>query len=255
MKLFYREFGSGKPLVILHGFLGFSDNWVTLGKKWAEQYRVIIADARNHGNSPHDQTFSYESMVEDLRYLINELVLDNFVLMGHSMGGKTAMKYAVSFPEKVEKLIVADMGVKYYPVTHDGLLKSLLDLPITSFNSRKEVEAELSKDIADFGVRQFLLKNLDRDTDGKFKWKANLKVLYREIDHLGEALQVSEHSNVTTLFLAGSKSDYILAEDVDEIKSHFPNSRLETINNAGHWLHAEQPQSFYAAVNHFLQET
>ncbi|WP_420384860.1 alpha/beta fold hydrolase [Roseivirga sp.] len=247
----HKILGEGKPLVILHGLFGSLDNWMTLGKKWAEDRQVILVDQRNHGNSFHSDDFSYQVMAEDLLKLLNHLQLDKITLLGHSMGGKTAMEFATHHEEKIEKLIVADIGPKYYPVHHHTIIKAFYSVPVASLQSRNEADDILAQQIPDFGIRQFLLKNLAREKNG-FRWKMNLDVIANKIEEVGKSLNQNAGFGKPTLFVRGSKSDYILNDDLNLIHSIFSDSRLETIENADHWLHAEKPQEFFQIVNSFM---
>jgi pimeloyl-ACP methyl ester carboxylesterase len=252
MKLFSRNLGNGYPLVILHGLMGFSDNWITLGKKWSEKYRVLLPDARNHGLSPHSETFNYDVMAKDLLGFLQDQQINDCYMIGHSMGGKTAMHLAIHHPEFVRKLVVADMGVKKYPIKHDHLLDALLSLQLDKFTSRKDVEGALSKKISDPGIRMFLLKNLHRGDAGAFQWKANISVLRDRLDDLGNALPLKSRAEMPTLFIRGERSDYIEDLDIPGIKNHFPLVSIQTLAGAGHWLHAEKPDQFYQMVNEFF---
>ncbi len=247
MKLHYRELGEGKPFVILHGLFGFSDNWQTHAKKLASYYRVILVDLRNHGHSDWSDDFSYDLMVSDLKELFDDLQLENVVLLGHSMGGKTAMLFAQKFPDLLEKLIVVDMGVKAYPMHHDHILEGLNSINLTILTARSEAEKQLAKHIDSDGVRQFLLKNIYWKEKGKMAWRMNIPVLERELPNIISALPKGE-SFVPTLFIRGEMSNYVLDEDFHEIENQFPDSEFVTIPNAGHWVHAEAPEEFIDAV-------
>jgi len=251
MLLNYKTFGEGDPLIILHGLFGSLDNWVTLGKKFGEDFKVILVDQRNHGQSFHDDSFSYEQMAEDLCQFMGALNIRKAHIIGHSMGGKTAMEFTRQYPEKVDKLIVADIGPKFYPVHHTEILKAFYSVPINQLTSRKEADEILSKSINDFGIRQFLLKNLSREGSG-FKWKMNLDVIAKNIEEVGKALNQNSIIHNNTLFLRGGNSDYVLNDDFNLIHSVFPNSKVDTIEGAGHWLHAEKPGDFYQIVIQFL---
>jgi len=247
----HKILGEGKPLIILHGLFGSLDNWMTLGKKWSETHKVILVDQRNHGNSFHADEFNYQILAEDLNQLMNHLKIDKATIIGHSMGGKTAMTFAVEFPEKVEKLIIADIGPKSYPVHHHEIIKAFYSVPVDKLESRKEADEILSKRIDDFGVRQFLLKNLSREKSG-FEWKMNLDVISQKIEEVGKSLNQNATFEKATLFIRGSKSDYVLDEDINMMHSIFKNCQLQTVEGAGHWLHAEKPKEFFEAVKHFL---
>lgn len=247
----YKVFGEGKPLIILHGLFGSLDNWVTLGKKFAENFQVYLIDQRNHGQSFHDSAFSYDVMSEDLYKFMGEMAIERASLIGHSMGGKTVMEFASKYPDKIDKLIVADIGPKSYPVHHSTILKAFYSVPVDALSSRKEADEMLGKLISDFGIRQFLLKNLTRVGDG-FKWKMNLDVIASKIEEVGKGLNQNASFNKETIFIRGGNSDYILDDDFYLIKSIFTNSKIDTIDGAGHWLHAEKPMEFYDKVTAFL---
>lgn len=250
MELFFREFGSGKPLVILHGLFGFSDNWQMHAKKFSEYYRVILVDLRNHGHSPWSDDFSYQNMVEDLFELFNKLDLSDVILLGHSMGGKVAMHFAQSHPDILDKIIVVDMGVKQYPLHHQHILKAFDSIDLENITARSEAERILSSFIESKGVVQFLLKNLYWRDKGKLAWRVNFKVLEASMPEILSALPCKEVL-IPTLFIRGALSDYILDSDIEEIENFFPDSQLVTINNAGHWVHAEAPEEFTDAVLSF----
>jgi pimeloyl-ACP methyl ester carboxylesterase len=253
MLLYSNIIGEGQPFLILHGFLGMGDNWKTLGNKFAENnYQVHLIDQRNHGRSFHDDKFNYEVLVEDLKQYCGHHQLNNFILLGHSMGGKTAMLFATTYPEMVSKLIVADISPRFYPIHHDQILEGLSSLDFDALKSRTEADKVLSHYVSDFGTRQFLLKNLYWVEKGKLGFRMNLEVLKNNIAEVGEALPISNTFSGDTLFLRGDKSEYIALNDTVLIKMQFPNSTIETIANAGHWLHAENPDDFYDSVIRFL---
>lgn len=250
-QLNYKTFGEGEPLIILHGLFGSLDNWITLAKKFADNYKVYIVDQRNHGLSFHDDAWDYDVMAEDLCEFMSTEQLDKALLIGHSMGGKTVMNFAVKYPEKVDKLIVADIGPKYYPVHHTTIIKALYSIDVNALSSRNEADEQMQKLISEFGVRQFLLKNLQRDGDS-FRWKMNLDVIAKNIEEVGKALNQNATYAQPTLFIRGGKSDYIQDGDFNTIHSIFPKSKIETIASAGHWLHAEKPAEFFQLVTEFL---
>ena len=244
--------GEGAPLLILHGFLGMGDNWKTLGNRFAEKYQVHLIDQRNHGRSFHSDEFSYEVLVEDLSNYIDYHQLDKVKLLGHSMGGKTAMLYAVTHPEKIDQLIVVDIAPKYYSAHHEDILNGLGAIDFNKQQSRKEIEDVLSNYVPEFGVRQFLLKNVYRVSKDKFGFRFHLKTLTEKYDEVGVALPSLTHFDGETLFLRGENSGYITENDKESIASHFPNNKVITVKNAGHWLHAENPADFYDNVVSFL---
>ena len=264
MKLFYRKIGEGKPIIILHGLFGQSDNWNSFAKQFKESgYAIYLVDVRNHGHSPHSDSWNYQVMSDDVYELINDndLTKDGkIILIGHSMGGKIAMQFTINYPELLYKLIVVDIGPKHYPPHHQEILKALNSVDLPLLKTRKDADVILSKYINDVGTKQFLLKNLYW-TDGTkesavgnigFNWRFNLKIISSKIDNVGEAIAEGISSNTSTLLIKGSKSNYILNEDATFIKSTFPNSVIETINDAGHWVHAEKPKELYERMMNFI---
>ena len=245
--------GKGKPFIILHGFLGMGDNWKTLAKQFSESnYQVHLVDQRNHGRSFHSEEFDYELMADDLKAYCDKHNLSDIILLGHSMGGKTAMLFAATFPKLVSKLMVADISPRYYPIHHDTILEGLTSLNFSEIKSRCEADEALSNYIKDQGVRMFLLKNLYWVEKGQLGLRLNLPVLKENVAEVGEALPIHATFEKDTLFLRGDRSEYIGEQDEIIIHRHFPNSKIVTISNAGHWLHAENPKDFYTTVIKFL---
>ena len=245
--------GEGNSLLILHGFLGMSDNWKTIGLQLATNgFQVHLLDMRNHGRSFHSDEFSYELMAQDVFDYCKANDLGKVNVLGHSMGGKTAMLFAVTYPEMVEKLIVADIGPKFYPQHHQTILGGLNAVDFSLKPSRNEVEEILSQYITDFGTRQFLLKSLYWQEPGQLAFRFNLAVFNKKIEEIGKPLPENTVFNKPTLFIRGGNSNYILDEDFSTIQQHFSDSKIETIPNAGHWLHAENPKMFYEMASLFL---
>ena len=244
--------GEGKPFVILHGFLGMSDNWKTLGNQFAEHFQVHLVDQRNHGRSFHDDSFHYEALAEDLKHYFDANQIKEAILLGHSMGGKTAMLFATLYPELVSKLIIADISPRFYPIHHDAILQGLNSLDFNVLKSRSQADKQLANYVSDFGTRQFLLKNLYWIEKGKLALRMNLEALTENVSEVGEALPIHAKFEGDTLFLRGDKSEYIGNQDEAIIKNHFPEANIITISNAGHWLHAENPEDFYNAVTNFV---
>jgi esterase len=246
--------GQGQPFIILHGFLGMSDNWRTLGKRFAEQgYQVHLVDQRNHGRSFNSDIFNYEVLVEDLKRYCIEYNLKNLIFLGHSMGGKTAMLFAAKYPELISKLIVADIAPRYYPKHHESILKGLSALDFEVLKTRKEAEDVLAHYVSEFSRRQFLLKNLYWKEKGQLDLRINLKALKENIEEMGKALPINSIFRGEALFLKGEKSNYITLNDDALIKAHFPKAILKTISNAGHWLHAENPKDFFEEVIRYVK--
>ena len=245
--------GEGKPFIIIHGFLGMSDNWKTLGLQFAQLgFQIHLLDMRNHGKSFHSDEFNYEIMVEDVKAYVDFHNLQNITLLGHSMGGKIAMLFATIYPDLVEKLIIADIGPKYYAPHHQSILEALNAVDFSKKPSRSEVDEIISKYISDFGTKQFLLKNLYWETPDQLAFRFNLPVFNEKISEIGTALPFENHFNKPVLFLRGDKSDYILDSDFETILHHFPLAIIKTISNAGHWLHVENPSVFYSEVEKFV---
>ena len=247
--------GTGKSVCILHGFLGMSDNWKTLGSSLAEHnLEVHLIDQRNHGRSFHSEDFNYDVLAHDLKEYLEDKNIEETMIIGHSMGGKTAMQFACNYPEKTSKLLVADIAPKFYPPHHHDIINGLNKVNVQELKSRAEADSELQKHIADFGIRQFLLKNLYRDQEKKLSFRFNLPVLSHKMEEVGENINSTDHYPGPTLFLKGSKSEYVSDNDMIQIKSHFPNATMNTISNAGHWLHAENPREFLSKALLFLNE-
>ncbi|MFN4762468.1 alpha/beta fold hydrolase [Gillisia sp. Q332] len=246
--------GEGKPLLILHGFLGMGDNWKTLGNKFAEAgFQVHLLDLRNHGRSPHSGEMNYEVMAQDINEYCTRYSLKNIGLLGHSMGGKVAMQAAGTFPDLVEKLIIVDISPKYYAPHHKQIMEGLATLKEAKLTSRSEAEKLLESFIKDDGTRLFLLKNLYWKTKGKLALRLNLEVLNDKIEEVGKALPSKAHFEKPALFIKGEKSGYITKEDENLILHHFPNAEIVSIPGAGHWVHAEKMPEFYSEVMRFME--
>ena len=246
--------GEGSPLLIIHGFLGMSDNWKSFGAQYAaEGYQVHLLDLRNHGRSFHSEDFSYEVMVQDVLEYCQHHKLKTISLIGHSMGGKVAMLFATTYPELVEKLIVADIGPKYYAPHHQDILAGLNAVDFSSKPDRTQVEETLYPFIPDFGTRQFLMKSLFWATPGQLAFRFNLAVFNKKIEEIGLALPETNVFQKPTMFIRGGNSNYVLDSDLPNIQKHFPNLQVATIPNAGHWLHAENPKLFFAETLSFLK--
>ncbi|WP_396632171.1 alpha/beta fold hydrolase [Maribacter sp. R86514] len=247
--------GEGKPLCILHGFLGMLDNWKTLGAQYAENgFRVHLIDQRNHGKSFHSPDFNYDILADDFLNYLDAHDIENSALIGHSMGGKTAMQFACTYPERVNKLIIADIAPKYYPPHHQEIIDGLNAIDTTNLKSRKDADEQLKKHLSNPGIRQFLLKNLQRNDDKKLCFKFNLEVLSDKMEEIGDNINSSDSFNGQTLFLRGDKSEYVTNNDFDIIHRHFPKATVEKIDNAGHWLHAENPKQFFEKSITFLNQ-
>jgi len=254
MKLHFRELGAGQPLIILHGLFGFLDNWQTLAKYLSQKYKVYLVDQRNHGRSPHSPDFNYNFMVQDLVELIEDQQIPEPAIMGHSMGGKTAMNFALQHPDKISKLIVVDIAPKSYPPHHQDILAALHAVDLSVVKTRAEVDEVLAQYIPEQDVRLFLAKNLYRREDNSFAWRMNFPVIEESIEEVGREITSDKPFTKPTLFIKGGNSRYIKPEkDTEPILELFPSASIETIPNAGHWVHAEAPEAFYNLVVNFLQ--
>jgi pimeloyl-ACP methyl ester carboxylesterase len=254
LNLYHRTIGEGKPLIILHGLFGSSENWMTLGNVFSKSYKVIMVDLRNHGQSPHSDQWDYASMAEDVYILCEQLGLKKINLLGHSMGGKVGMTLPDKYPELIDKLVVADIAPKHYPIRHRQIIDGLLAIDIKNISNRKEADTQLSSYISELGIRMFLLKNLDKNHEGGFNWKLNLNAISNHLDNVGLATLPKNKIDIPSLFVRGINSDYVSDDDIMEIRKHYSRSTVETIGNAGHWIHAEQPEAFAKTVLDFLQD-
>ncbi|HEY4650604.1 MAG TPA: alpha/beta fold hydrolase [Pontibacter sp.] len=253
MKLHYREIGHGQPLLILHGLFGTSDNWQTLARRLSENYHVILVDLRNHGRSPHSDQHDYDVMAADVLQLVDALQIPTPAIMGHSMGGKVAMNYALKYPTRLTKLIVVDIAPKAYPPHHDEIIDALQSVDLSTVTSRNEVDAQLAKTIKEEDVRLFLMKNLYRKEDNTFGWRMNLDALERNYDKIAAAITSDIPFKKHTLFIKGGRSRYIKPEDIYSCIEHlFTLVEVETVPGAGHWVHAEAPDKVYELVTTFL---
>ncbi|PSQ95106.1 MAG: alpha/beta hydrolase [Bacteroidetes bacterium SW_9_63_38] len=255
MELFYNQYGDkGPPLIILHGLLGAHGNWHTLSRtSFSDAATVYAVDQRNHGRSPHTDRMDYAGMAADVRDFIARHDLDDVILLGHSMGGKTAMQTALSYPEAIDRLIVADMAPKAYEARHDDLLEALARIDPTTYEDREAIDAALAEDVPSRPTRQFLLKNLDYDGE-QYSWRMNLDAIRAHYDDINAALPQDETYDGPTLFIRGGTSDYVSEDDLPDTRSRFPAAQLVTIDGAGHWVHADSPTPFAEAVMDFLQE-
>ena len=253
MKLYFNKTGSGQPLIILHGLFGSGDNWTTFARNIVSHgFCVYMVDLRNHGRSGWDSEHNYKVMAADVMELIEAEQLQNVVVLGHSMGGKVTMQLAIDFPGSVEKIIVADIGPRYYEPHHQQILKGLQSLDFNKIKTRGEAEDQLALYIDDIGTRQFLLKNLYWKTDTELAIRFNLSVLNDKAEEVGKEIIASQPVTIPALFIAGEKSNYLHEEDNQLIKKLFPNSEIISIPGAGHWIHADQPALLMEAVLQFL---
>ncbi len=251
MTLFFQEYGAGHPVIILHGLLGSLDNWHTLSTAFGKSFRVIAVDQRNHGRSPHSGDMSYKAMASDLLGLSDQLALSSTSIIGHSMGGKTAMQFALDHQDRVEKLIVVDIAPRAYPPLHDEIFDALNSIDLPSMRSRQQIDQALAERIPDTAVRQFLMKNLSRDATDEFRWKANVGVLQNSYAELSRAIDSAKPFANPVLFVQSSRSGYMRESDATDIHRLFPKAEIVSVD-AGHWIHSEAPERFSELVGSFL---
>jgi len=252
MELHFQKYGDGYPLIILHGLFGMSDNWTSHARRLATYFSVYTLDQRNHGRSGWHSDFNYRVMADDLLQFMKCESIEDCFLLGHSMGGKTAMTFALEFPEKVSKLIIADISPDAYNNRHDILIDAMLSVDLADKKSRSEVEAVLQKTIVDERIRHFLLKNLYWKDRTILAWKANLDVILQNLHEVFKEIESASSFLKPSLFIRGGNSHYILDNHIPGINRLFPGSVIETIEGASHWLHAEKPDEFLSLVYSFL---
>ncbi|WP_439181639.1 alpha/beta fold hydrolase [Carboxylicivirga taeanensis] len=266
MKLYHREYGKNGPaLVILHGLYGSSDNWVSIARQLENDYRIYLIDQRNHGQSPHSDEHNYESMSKDLLEFFDANKIDKAHLAGHSMGGKTAMRFALAYPERINKLVILDIAPKSYASfsnyaqitnNHHSIIDSLLKLQLDAAESRRDIDRQLSASLPNVKLRQFLLKNVERKKGGTYQWSLNLPVIKSTLDQIMDGFSQlnpdDHHSTIPSIFIRGEESDYIMDEDTLIIRKFFKNAEVVSIPKAGHWLHAEQPDLLIKTLAYFL---
>jgi len=254
MELNYKKYGEGPDnLVILHGLFGSLDNWKSLGKKFGNYFTTYILDQRNHGKSPHFDEHNYSVMASDLKEFLQQKGIEQTHLLGHSMGGKTVMQFSIQEPQFIKKMIVADIAPKYYPPHHQEVILALKSVDFSIHKDRKKVQTKIEETIADQGIVQFLMKGLKWIDKEQLGWKFNLKVLSEKIENIGEELEGFAYFTNPTLFIRGENSDYITLDDIDAIEEIFPMAQYSTIENSGHWMHAENPQQFFDEALNFLK--
>lgn len=257
MQLFFRKFGKtgDQPLVILHGLFGISDNWVSYGKRIAlEGFEVFIVDMRNHGQSPQSDNFNYLALTDDLFDFIDEYDIDEPIIIGHSMGGKVAMRFALENPFLVKKLVVVDITLKAYGARphHKQIIRAMNSVKLEEVKSRREVEDQLSDLIPEIRIRQFILKNLHRKSDNSFEWRIYLPGIAGNLDSMFDGIDTIIKYDKPSLFIKGGASDYILLEDFEKIRYNFPNTEIVTIEGTSHWVHVEAAERFYQLTSGFI---
>ncbi len=254
MQLHYHSYGQGEPLVILHGLFGSHENWHSLSREFGANYTVIAVDLRNHGRSPHLPDMSYRDMAGDVAETLDAQGLKEVYLLGHSMGGKTAMQFSILFPGRVKRLLIADIAPKAYPPGHGEILEALWNLDLAGYSTRHQMVEALAPTIPELAVRQFLLKNVEHRPGGAFQWRMNLTAIRENYEQLIGGLNPAGSFAGPALFLRGGKSDYVTDRDLSLIRESFPQATIQTIETAGHWLHAEAPAEFVKIVMGFLQK-
>ncbi len=252
MKLHYRAYGQGEPLILLHGLFGSHDNWHTLSQRLGERWRVLAVDQRNHGHSPHAAEMSYARMAEDVARFCRDHSLSGVRVVGHSMGGKTAMQFALSHPDQVARLVVVDVAPRAYDKAHSEISGALLSLDLTKYSGRRQIEEALAPTIPQLAVRRFLLKNLTHGPDGAFRWKLNLRDIFHNHAALNAAVAADRPFAGPALFIRGGRSDYLQERDAEDIRRLFPRAVIRTIGAASHWVHADAPGEFLVALENFL---
>jgi esterase len=267
MDLFFRKYGEGPPLIIIHGLYGSSDNWITIGKTLSNQFEVFLVDLRNHGNSPHTKEHSYILLKNDIYEFMQSQKIEKAIILGHSMGGKAAMFFAVDYPDKIQSLIVIDISPRSYKslyepasqsLDHMNIITAMLSVNFSEISNREDVDKILSQNINSIPVRRFLLKNVRRNQDGSFGWKLNIQSLHDNLPKIMDGLDPKRFLNgngitgFPVLFIRGEKSNYIESEDIALIKIIFPMADFATIPRAGHWLHAEQPDLLLKTIKYFI---
>jgi esterase len=265
VRLFYRKYGSGPPLIILHGLFGSSDNWVTIAKSLADSFTVYLPDLRNHGQSGHSDVHNYEAMSDDLFELAQELSLKKFFLAGHSMGGKTAVSFAVKWPEMLNGLLIADISPfdvirENYPayIEHKAILEAILSTDIRYIASRNDIETELSKKISSEKTRGLIMKNVQRTESNSFEWKLNAPALLKNLESLMKGIERKKdyYNQVTgfpVIFLKGSLSEYLTPGDFKDVLTIFPAAELIEIEGAGHWVNSDKPEEVVKSIRMLLQ--
>lgn len=254
MKLFYRNYGSGEPVIILHGLFGISDNWVTHAKRLAEKYEVFVPDLRNHGQSPHSSTFNYHAMVDDLKEFMKDHALEKAMIIGHSMGGKVAMNFAIEHPYMVQKLVVVDISPRAYDTRsiHEDIISAMQSVNFDEVDYRKDVEEKLKSEITSERIRWFILKNLYRMNRGRLAWRINISDIAANMDQIAKGIVFDGAYPGPAMFVRGSESDYITVKDEKLILEYFPNATIETIEGANHWVHADAPDELCDLLSSFF---
>ena len=253
MKLHFQKSGEGPPVILLHGLLGSLQNWQHTARQLSKDFTVLALDLRNHGRSSHADEFSYPALTGDLLEFLADQQFELASLVGHSLGGKVAMHFALLHPARVTKLVVVDIAPKAYPPRHENTLASLLALDLAGARTREDLDAMLAPSVADRGLRQYLLKNAQRNELGGFRWRANLPALHANYEQLREAMPRNHPANTPALFIRGGRSRYVLDEDCAQLTRWFSRAEVQTIADAGHWVPTDAPEEFVETVRAFLK--
>jgi len=255
MKLFYRETGQGRPVVILHGLFGMSDNWMTFSKRLASDYHVYLPDLRNHGRSPHDHIMTYAAMAADVNVFIRDVVGSACDVVGHSMGGKVAMTLALTAPDRVRSLVSVDIAPKrYHSSQFNDFIRVMMQMDLAQLKERRQADHILEKQLhIPLAVRQFLLKNLYRTDDNRFAWRPNLSALAENLNHLLGGISSSARYENPAMFARGTESTYISVNDLGIIQKHFPQATIVDVPGANHWVHSSAPGPLERALRRFWQ--
>lgn len=253
--LSYEAFGEGEPLIIIHGLFGSKRNWMTLARRLGELAHVIALDLRNHGDSTHTPAMSFEQMAEDVSHLSEQLGFERVNIAGHSLGGKVAMMHALHYPARTTRLMVLDVAPVRYDSGFGPYIEAMQSVPLARIRERREAERYLADAVASPAVRMFLMHNLVRDGDG-FRWRLNLDALAHNLDALAgfPDLPADLRYHGPTTFLRGDRSNYLQPEHEPGIRARFPDARMHTVSDAGHWIHADQPARVIAEIGHWLTQ-
>ena len=252
MDLNFKVLGSGKPVVVFHGLLGSLDNWITIARTLSSKYKVILVDLPNHGKSYHTKKFSYQEMSEKVHELFLSLNLSSVSVIGHSMGGKLAIKYIDNNSSFVDKAVIVDISNKNYSSNRfNYIFNGINEINLSSFRSRSQINECISDFISDIGERNFILKNLKR-IEGGFDWSPNIILLQKSMNEISSKIKLRSKIFNETLFLFGENSQYYNSDDIKGLSTDFKNFNIKIISNSGHWIHAENPSDFLSSVDNFL---
>ncbi|MCF6365956.1 MAG: alpha/beta fold hydrolase [Bacteroidales bacterium] len=258
MKLFFREYGKGKPIIIAHGLFGMSDNWIPIAKKLAKEYHVYLLDMRNHGQSPNAKLNTYKAMSSDFNEFTEDVKIKNATFIGHSMGGKAVLQFVSDFPEKVNKMIILDISPREYfdfserLINHEKILKKMQAFNLKSTKSRKEISDHFKSFFNDEFTVQLIQKNITKNKKKQFEWKLNIETLMNSLNEINQEIKFQKKSNIKSLFVFGGNSLYYRAEDKKNIFENFPSAKIKIIKNTGHFLHIEKEKELTEIISTFI---